>query len=211
MPSFASWCWSCSWYAAQSCCSAIGAERRRHRGIDAIPRRDEHRQEARAERRAQALGAVAYGTEAMHVMRAEKGYVIVGQETDGTVTPDDLGLGGMVAMGKPDFVGRRSLSRPDLVAPGRKQLVGLATEGRTVLEEGAQITPVADPARGTHAIGHVTSAYWSPTLKAPIALALVRREVEPESTVVLRPGEVGPTSARVVQLPFRHGGPGSTA
>ncbi len=152
--------------------------------------------------RAQALGAVAYGTEAMHVMRAEKGYVIVGQETDGTVTPDDLGLGGMVAMGKPDFVGRRSLSRPDLVAPGRKQLVGLATEGRTVLEEGAQITPVADPARGTHAIGHVTSAYRSPTLKAPIALALVEggRARMGETVFVPMPG--GAIPARIVSPVF---------
>ncbi len=152
--------------------------------------------------RAQALGAVTYGTEAMHVMRAEKGYVIVGQETDGTVTPDDLGLGGMVAMGKPDFVGRRSLSRPDLVAPGRKQLVGLATEGRTVLEEGAQITPVADPARGTHAIGHVTSAYRSPTLKAPIALALVEggRARMGETVFVPMPG--GAIPARIVSPVF---------
>ncbi len=152
--------------------------------------------------RTQVLGGVAYGTEAMHVMRAEKGYVIVGQETDGTVTPDDLGLGGMVAMGKPDFVGRRSLSRPDLVAAGRKQLVGLATEGRTALEEGAQITPTADPARGTHAIGHVTSAYRSPTLKAPIALALVEggRARMGETVFVPMPG--GAIPARIVSPVF---------
>ena len=34
------------------------------------------------------LGLLPYGTEAMHVLRAEKGFVIVGQETDGTVTPE---------------------------------------------------------------------------------------------------------------------------
>ena len=122
---------------------------------------------------AEPLGAVAYGTESMHVLRAEKGYIIVGQETDGTVTPDDLGMSWAVAKSKPDFVGKRSLGRPDLAAAGRKQLVGLSTEGGRVLEEGAQIVPVADAPRGTHAIGHVTSAYWSPTLGCPIALALV--------------------------------------
>ena len=69
-----------------------------------------------------------YGTEAMHVLRAEKGFVIVGQETDGTVTPDDLGLSGMIAKSKMDFVGKRSLRRPDMVVANRKQLVGLLTE-----------------------------------------------------------------------------------
>ncbi len=120
---------------------------------------------------AKPLGAVAYGTESMHVLRAEKGYVIVGQETDGTVTPDDLGMGWAVGKTKPDFVGKRSLGRPDLVAAGRKQLVGL--KSAALLEEGAQIVPVADPKPGAHAIGHVTSSYWSPTLNRPIALALV--------------------------------------
>ena len=123
--------------------------------------------------RAEPLGALAYGTESMHVLRAEKGYIIVGQETDGTVTPDDLGMGWAVAKSKPDFVGKRSLGRPDLVASGRKQLVGLSTAAGSVLEEGAQIVPVADPPVGTHAIGHVTSSYASPSLRRPIALALV--------------------------------------
>jgi sarcosine oxidase subunit alpha len=118
--------------------------------------------------------AVAYGTEAMHVMRAEKGYIIVGQETDGTVTPGDLGLDWAIAAQKPDFVGKRSLARPDLVRRGRKQLVGLLTKApQTVLEEGAQLVSVADPPKGTPAMGHVTSAYWSETLGRSIALALI--------------------------------------
>jgi len=119
-------------------------------------------------------GLTPYGTEAMHVLRAEKGYVIVGQETDGTVTPDDLGLAGMIARSKKDFVGKRGLRRPDLVAAGRKQLVGLLTEDpQAVLEEGAQI--VADPAQTVpmRMIGHVTSSYRSATLGRSIALALV--------------------------------------
>ena len=145
--------------------------------------------------RTEAVGGVPYGTEAMHVMRAEKGYVIVGQETDGTVTPDDLGLGGMVGKTKPDFVGKRSLSRPDLVVAGRKQLVGLWSEA--VLEEGAQITLDAEPKRGTHAVGHVTSAYWSPTLQRPIALALIEKGRDRHGQVVHVPMPGGALPARV--------------
>ncbi len=115
-----------------------------------------------------------YGTEAMHVLRAEKGFIIVGQETDGTVTPDDLGLSSLVGKAKRDFVGKRSLSRPDVVAPGRKQLVGLRTgDPSTVLDEGAQI--VADPNQPIpmKMIGHVTSSYMSANVGRSIALALV--------------------------------------
>ncbi|WP_428426254.1 sarcosine oxidase subunit alpha [Pararhizobium sp.] len=124
--------------------------------------------------RAEALGACAYGTEAMHILRAEKGYIIVGQDTDGTVTPDDASLGWAVGKKKADFVGIRGLRRPDLVADGRKQLVGLLTKDpKVVLEEGAQI--VADPNQPLPMtmIGHVTSAYWSENCGRSIALALV--------------------------------------
>ncbi|SFL87644.1 sarcosine oxidase subunit alpha family protein [Methylorubrum salsuginis] len=120
-------------------------------------------------------GITPYGTETMHVLRAEKGYIIVGQETDGTVTPDDVGLAGMIAKTKVDFVGKRSLARPDVVATtGRKQLIGLMTEDpKLVLDEGAQI--VADPNQPIpmRMLGHVTSSYWSPNCDRSIALALV--------------------------------------
>ncbi|MFN3745379.1 MAG: sarcosine oxidase subunit alpha family protein [Hyphomicrobiaceae bacterium] len=116
----------------------------------------------------------AYGTETMHVLRAEKGFIIVGQETDGTVTPDDVGLGWAIGRSKRDFVGLRSLSRPDMVRGGRKQLVGLLTaDPKVVLEEGAQVTEEARPPAGTPALGHVSSAYWSAALGRSIALALV--------------------------------------
>ena len=116
----------------------------------------------------------AYGTEAMHVLRAEKGFIIVGQETDGTVTPDDVGLTWAIGKAKRDFVGKRSLTRPDMIRPGSKQLVGLLTaDPKVVLEEGAQITADANPKPGTPALGHVTSAYWSETLGRSIALALL--------------------------------------
>jgi sarcosine oxidase, subunit alpha len=124
--------------------------------------------------RGRAFGITPYGTQTMHVLRAERGFVIVGQETDGTVTPDDLGLAGMIAKAKPDFVGKRSLGRPDLLAKGRKQLVGLATADPTlVLDEGAQL--VAEPTQTipTPMVGHVTSSYWSANCERSIALALV--------------------------------------
>ncbi|TDK39433.1 sarcosine oxidase subunit alpha [Rhizobium deserti] len=124
--------------------------------------------------RAQGIGACLYGTETMHVLRAEKGYIIVGQDTDGTVTPDDAGLSWAVSKKKTDFVGIRGLKRPDLVRDGRKQLVGLMTRDPTlVLEEGAQI--VADPnqPKPMTMLGHVTSAYWSENCGRSIAFALV--------------------------------------
>jgi sarcosine oxidase subunit alpha len=122
----------------------------------------------------QAHGAVPYGTETMHVLRAEKGFIIVGQDTDGTVTPMDAGLGWAIGKAKPDFVGKRSLARPDIVAKDRKHLVGLLTEDPSVvLEEGAQI--VADPEQPVPMtmLGHVTSSYWSETLGRSVAMALV--------------------------------------
>jgi sarcosine oxidase subunit alpha len=120
------------------------------------------------------FGMTPYGTEAAHVLRAERGFIIVGQETDGTVTPHDLGLTTMMAKTKPDFVGKRSLARPVHLEPDRKQLVGLLTNApRLVLDEGAQI--VADPNQPVpvQSLGHVTSSYWSEACGHSIALALV--------------------------------------
>jgi sarcosine oxidase subunit alpha len=122
----------------------------------------------------QAHGIVEYGTETMHVLRAEKGYIIVGQDTDGTVTPDDAGLAWAVGKNKPDFVGKRALDRASMKAADRKQLVGLrARDGRTLLEEGAQVAAKAQQAPPMELIGHVTSSYASSALKGPIALALI--------------------------------------
>ena len=121
-------------------------------------------------------GMVPYGTETMHVLRAEKGYIIVGQETDGTATPEDVGLGWAVGKAKPDFVGKRALARVGMVAQDdRKQLVGVLTEeSGFVLEEGAHL--VVDPAQKPPMtmLGHITSSYWSAALDRSIALAMVR-------------------------------------
>jgi sarcosine oxidase subunit alpha len=121
------------------------------------------------------FGIAPYGTEAMHVLRAEKGYVIVGQDTDGTVTPDDLGMGWIVNLGKGDFVGKRSLARSDVVRDGRKQLVGLLPEDPDLhLREGTQVVAEAHlPEPPVPMLGHVTSSYRSPTLGRTFALAML--------------------------------------
>jgi len=122
----------------------------------------------------QAHGMTPYGTETMHVLRAEKGYIIVGQDTDGTVTPDDAGLGWAIGKNKPDFVGKRSLERPALTSPQRRQLVGLlTTDPQVVLEEGAQVMAQAGARAPARALGHVTSSYHSSVLGRSIAMGLV--------------------------------------
>ncbi len=119
-------------------------------------------------------GMTEYGTETMHVLRAEKGYIIVGQDTDGTATPDDAGLAWAIGKNKDDFVGKRSLMRPAMSSPDRKQLVGLSTvDPKVVLEEGAQIAHQASMTPPFRPIGHVTSSYYSAVLKRSIALAMV--------------------------------------
>ena len=114
-----------------------------------------------------------YGTEVMHVLRAEKGFIIVGQDTDGSVTPIDAGMSGLVNKRK-DFLGRRSLFRSDMLREDRKQLVGLLTDSPTeVLPDGG---PVVDDPAGripTPILGHVTSSYYSAVLGRSIAMAMV--------------------------------------
>jgi sarcosine oxidase subunit alpha len=121
-----------------------------------------------------AFGITPYGTEAMHVLRAEKGYIIIGQDTDGTATPDDAGLSWAIGKNKSDFVGMRSLQRGAMKRPDRKQLVGLKPkDGRTPLEEGAQICERPGQSVPMKLIGHITSAYTEATVGYPIALAMI--------------------------------------
>lgn len=117
-----------------------------------------------------------YGTETMHVLRAEKGFIIVGQETDGSVTPEDLGMQWCVGYNKPfQWIGKRALSRPDTKRTDRKQLVGLKTvDSKVVLQEGAQITLEKELRIPMPMVGHVTSSYFSPNLGHSIALAVVK-------------------------------------
>ncbi|WP_424536711.1 2Fe-2S iron-sulfur cluster-binding protein [Sphaerisporangium viridialbum] len=124
----------------------------------------------------QATGAVTpYGTETMHVLRAEKGYPIVGQDTDGTVTPADLGMDWIVSKKKPDFIGKRSFARPDTTRPDRRHLVGLLPEDPgTLIPEGTQLVAFDRlPEPPVPMLGHVTSSYRSAALGRTFALALV--------------------------------------
>ncbi len=120
-----------------------------------------------------AFGITPYGTETMHVLRAEKGFIIVGQDTDGSVTPVDLGMDWLLSKDK-DYLGKRSLDRPDCVRSDRKQFVGLlSSDGRTVLPEGTQLVAASGATVPVPMCGHVTSSYMSACLEQPIALALV--------------------------------------
>ncbi|MEU7938797.1 2Fe-2S iron-sulfur cluster-binding protein [Microbispora bryophytorum] len=116
-----------------------------------------------------------YGTETMHVLRAEKGFPIVGQDTDGTVTPQDLGMEWIVSKKKADFVGKRSFARADTSRPDRKHLVGLLPEDPGVLlPEGAHLVETsALPEPPVPTLGFVTSSYRSAALGRTFALALV--------------------------------------
>jgi sarcosine oxidase subunit alpha len=139
------------------------------------------------------LGITPYGTETMHVLRAEKGFIIVGQDTDGSMTPLDLDMAWAVAMKKPfSFIGKRSLARSDTARRDRKQLVGLLTDDpKVVLREGAQIIESDRIVHPMPMLGHVTSSYMSPELGRSIALAVV-------SDGIARRGEEGVKAGRDV-------------
>ena len=116
-----------------------------------------------------------YGTEAMHVLRAEKGFIIVGQDSDGTMTPMDLGMDWIVSKKKSDFLGKRSFTRTDTARTGRKQLVGLLTENaNVVLPEGSHVVETVKPKPPMNMLGHVTSSYMSPNVGRSIALAVLK-------------------------------------
>jgi sarcosine oxidase subunit alpha len=153
--------------------------------------------------RGAALGMCPYGTESMHVLRAEKGYIIVGQDTDGTVTPDDVGLGWAIGKNKADFVGKRSLMRPAMSAPQRRQLVGLMSKDpQVVLEEGAQVLAEAGARPPSHPLGHVTSSYHSACLGRSIALGLVSGGRTRLGETLYVPGAHGETAVEVTATVF---------
>ena len=147
-------------------------------------------------------GLVPFGTEALHVLRAEKGYIAVGQDTDGTVTPVDLGMGRMISK-KKDFLGKRSLTRADMTAPERRQFVGLlATDPAEVLPEGAHIVERALPKPPMKTLGHVSSSYFSPTMKRSIALAMLEGGHDKMDETVQLPLEDGRVITAKVTSPI---------
>ena len=149
----------------------------------------------------QRYGITPYGTEAMHVLRAEMGFIIAGQDTDGTVTPIDLGMDRLVSARK-DFIGKRSLARADTARTDRKQLVGLLTGNPgEVLPEGGQIVEALSE-RPMRMIGHVTSSYFSANLGRSIALALIQGGRDRLGDTVMAPLERTVMSARVTEPRF---------
>ena len=124
---------------------------------------------------------VVYGLDVLLILRAEKGFIVVGQETDGTVTPDDLGIGKMIAQSKPDFVGKRSLACPISRAKGASSSSACCPKiPRSSSTKARRSSTSMNPAIGAPALGHVTSSYFSPTLKRTFAMALVAGWPQPD-------------------------------
>lgn len=122
------------------------------------------------------LGVTPYGTEAMHVLRAEKGFIMIGDETDGTVIPQDLNLGWAISKKKPDYIGKRAQERSHMASADRWKLVGLeSTDGRMIPDGAYAVADGTNPNGQRNTQGRVTSTYHSPTLNRPIAMGLVHR------------------------------------
>ncbi|MGI3211379.1 sarcosine oxidase subunit alpha family protein [Roseovarius tibetensis] len=145
-----------------------------------------------------------YGTEAMHVMRAEKGFIMIGDETDGTVIPQDLGLDWAISKKKDDYLGKRAQARSHMTDPDRWKLVGLETLDGEVLPDGAYATAPGHNANGQrNTQGRVTSTYHSPTLGRGIAMGLVHHGPDRMGEVLEFPRvDGGIVKARIVDAVF---------
>ena len=134
-----------------------------------------------------------YGTESMHILRAEKGFIIVGQDTDGSMSPTDMGMDWIIKSNKDfSFLGERSLMRADIVREDRKQFVGLRTlNDEQVLPEGSQIVSSKKQTIPMKMEGHVTSSYFSACLGHPIALAMIKNGHQRMGEIVYSPQSDG--------------------
>ncbi len=150
------------------------------------------------------FGAMAYGTEALHIMRAEKGFIMIGDETDGTVIPQDLNLAWAISKKKADYLGKRGQERPYLASPDRWKLAGFETLDGSVVPDGSYIVAPGKNANGQgNTQGRVTSTYHSPTLKRGIAMGLIKGGLERIGDVVEFNTVTGGTvKARVVDPVF---------
>jgi sarcosine oxidase subunit alpha len=121
------------------------------------------------------FGVMPYGTEALHVMRAEKGFIMIGDETDGTIIPQDLNMQWAISKKKEDFIGKRAQERSFMVDENRWKLVGLETLDGSVIPDGAYAADEGNNPNGQRNVqGRVTSTYYSPTLKRGIAMGIVK-------------------------------------
>ena len=150
------------------------------------------------------FGAMPYGTEALHVMRAEKGFIMIGDETDGTIIPQDLGLSWAISKKKADFLGKRGQERSFLASADRWQLTGFETLDGSVIPDGAYIVEDGHNANGQRNVqGRVTSTYYSPTLKRGIATGLLRHAPKRMGEVVeFTAGATGTIKAKIVDQVF---------
>ncbi len=150
------------------------------------------------------FGVMPYGTEALHVMRAEKGFIMIGDETDGTVIPQDLGLHWAISKKKEDYLGKRAQQRSHMTDPNRWKLVGLETLDGSVLPDGAYAVAEGVNENGQRNVqGRVTSTYFSPTLGRGIAMGLVLHGPDRMGEVLEFPGTDGKVyKAKIVSPVF---------
>ncbi len=152
----------------------------------------------------EAFGIMPYGTEALHIMRAEKGLIMIGDETDGTIIPQDLNLQWALSKKKEDYLGKRAHLRSHMADPNRWKLVGLETLDGSVLPDGAYAIADGVNANGQgNTQGRVTSTYFSPTLKKGIAMGLVHKGPDRMGEVISFTNIGGePIKARIVDPVF---------
>jgi sarcosine oxidase subunit alpha len=152
----------------------------------------------------QEFGVMPYGTECLHIMRAEKGFIMIGDETDGTVIPQDLNMQWAISKKKDDFLGKRAHARSHMADPDRWKLVGLETIDGSVLPDGAYAVGEGVNANGQkNMIGRVTSTYHSPTLGRGIAMGLVKHGPDRMGEVIEFPGTDGKVyKAKIVDPVF---------
>jgi sarcosine oxidase subunit alpha len=145
-----------------------------------------------------------YGTEALHIMRAEKGFIMIGDETDGTVIPQDLNLQWALSKKKEDYLGKRAHERSHMADPNRWKLVGLETVDGSVLPDGAYAIAEGTNDNGQrNTQGRVTSTYYSPTLERGIAMGLVLHGPDRMGEVIaFNTVEAGTVDAKIVDPVF---------
>jgi sarcosine oxidase subunit alpha len=150
------------------------------------------------------LGVMPYGTECLHILRAEKGFIMIGDETDGTVIPQDLSLNWAISKKKEDFLGKRAQLRSHMTDQNRWKLVGLETIDGSTLPDGAYAVGEGTNENGQrNMIGRVTSTYHSPTLGKGIAMGLIHNGPDRMGEVLSFPGTDGKTyEAKIVDAVF---------
>ncbi|WP_171173405.1 sarcosine oxidase subunit alpha family protein [Ruegeria sp. HKCCD8929] len=150
------------------------------------------------------FGVMPYGTECLHILRAEKGFIMIGDETDGTVIPQDLGLHWALSKKKEDFLGKRAQERSHMTDPDRWKLVGLETVDGSVIPDGAYAVGEGVNANGQrNMIGRVTSTYYSANLDKGIAMGLIKHGPDRMGEVIEFPGTDGKSyKAKIVDPIF---------